>query len=159
MSLHGGEAAERVLSDWSVSRPQQMLHAAQFASCDGDIGPSAFSCRHGRFGFTLTFEQLFLSILPSTIFLTASLIQIGLLLGRKPKVATTLVQYTKLVSKSSCANHQMPVTALTACLKKRLLVLFLLLSSLRRYGSGPEAVASCRRVQFSLQPPSPSLTP
>ncbi|KAF4829664.1 ABC transporter FUM19 [Colletotrichum tropicale] len=69
-----------------------------FFACvdDESIGPSVQGCRND-FDFTLKFEQIFLSILPSSIFIALSLPRAVSLLRKPNIVGGTLLQCVKIV--------------------------------------------------------------
>lgn len=71
-----------------------------FASCDGTIGPFAHLCGHGRFDFTLLFEQCFLALLPSILFILVASIRLSQLWRAKPVTVPSSIIYLKLVSYS-----------------------------------------------------------
>ncbi len=88
----------RQYSDWHAPLGQQALTRAGFASCDGLIGPFAYVCRHGRFDLTLLFEDYFLALLPSAVFILVAFARISQLWGAKPKTIPSSFVYLKLVS-------------------------------------------------------------
>ena len=63
----------------------------EFSGClnDADLGPGVQGCRDD-FDFTLSFEKIFLSILPTAIFIAASIPRIVFLV-RRPKIARGLL--------------------------------------------------------------------
>lgn len=77
---------------------QHWLIQAGFARCDGSLGPFANICRSGRFDFTLLFEEYFLALLPSVVFIIVSLIRLNQLWGSKPKTFPSSIIFLKLVS-------------------------------------------------------------
>lgn len=64
-----------------------VLNSMSFTNCPGDasFGPTVRGCR-GNFDFTLTFEQIFFSIIPASLFILASCTRIQRLLKR-PRIA------------------------------------------------------------------------
>lgn len=81
-------------------KSQQTFGVAQFASCDDGWGPFAIGCKHGRFDFTLLFQQVFLTIVPSALFILGALVGICQLWAAKPVVKTTPRYYVKMVSET-----------------------------------------------------------
>ncbi|OAQ97367.1 hypothetical protein LLEC1_01279 [Akanthomyces lecanii] len=67
-----------------------------FAGCadDGSVGPSVHSCR-GGFDFTLKFEQIFFSIVPSSVFIVLGWFRLWSLLRRPCIVDGVWFQLTK----------------------------------------------------------------
>ncbi|KAI5460736.1 multidrug resistance-associated protein [Mariannaea sp. PMI_226] len=123
-----------------------------FSSCSSDatFGPVVKGCRDD-FDFTLTFERIFLSLVPSSLFVVASVVR-GLWLVRKP---TVVKSHTLQVVKVACVAY--------AALRLALLVLI---------SSGPgrharlfvpsavlESVASVAILALSLLEHSRSLRP
>jgi ATP-binding cassette subfamily C (CFTR/MRP) protein 1 len=67
----------------------------EFSTCANDetFGPSVQGCR-GDFDFTLKFEKIILSILPSAIFIALSVPRV-IIIVRKPKiVGGAILQFT-----------------------------------------------------------------
>ncbi len=75
------------------------LPTMDFAGCadDSSFGPSVHGCR-GGFDFTLRFEQIFFSILPSSLFIVLGLLRVWSLLRRSCVVNGVWFQLTKAVS-------------------------------------------------------------
>jgi hypothetical protein len=69
-----------------------------FTGClnDDAFGPSVLGCR-GDFDFTLQFEKIFLSIIPSSIFVALALTRTAILVRKPTIVKGTAFKYTKLV--------------------------------------------------------------
>lgn len=69
-----------------------------FSGCasDASIGPAVHGCR-GGFDFTLRFEQVVFSIVPSTIFIALWLSRILVLVRRRRRVDGTWFQLSKSV--------------------------------------------------------------
>lgn len=83
----------------SLEKLELNLPSMDFAGCadDSSFGPSVHGCRDG-FDFTLKFEQIFFSILPSSIFIALGLPRLWLLLRRPCVVDGVWFQLTKAVS-------------------------------------------------------------
>lgn len=99
----GGQAfgLDTLTAMYHGQQTQHILSAANFASCDDGWGPFTVGCRDGRFDFTLFFEQVVFTIVPSACFLLGALVGIVQLWGQKPKVRTTFSYYAKMVSRYS----------------------------------------------------------
>lgn len=69
-----------------------------FSTCDNDdsIGPGVSNCR-GGFDFTVVFELLFFTIVPSAIFIVLSLQRTAVLARRCIVVNAPVLQLAKLV--------------------------------------------------------------
>lgn len=69
-----------------------------FSGCvsDASLGPAVQGCR-GDFDFTIKFEKIFLSMIPSSIFIATSLTRV-LWLSRRPTIVRgAVVQTVKVV--------------------------------------------------------------
>ena len=64
---------------------------------DNSFGPHVLGCR-GDFDFTLQFEQIFLSILPSCIFMSAAFVRLVVLIRRPTMVEGFIFRLIKSVS-------------------------------------------------------------
>ncbi|KAL7785438.1 multidrug resistance-associated protein [Trichoderma afarasin] len=95
-----------------------------FTNCPGDasFGPTVRGCR-GNFDFTLTFEQIFFSIIPASLFILASCTRIQRLLKR-PRIAGSriswavkltailpyfMLRYTLLILSCNHSGRQVPL--------------------------------------------------
>lgn len=69
-----------------------------FSTCTNDdsIGPSVLGCRDD-FDFTVKFEQLFFSLIPSVLFIICSAWRITALVKRPIMVHAPMLQLVKLV--------------------------------------------------------------
>jgi len=63
---------------------------------DNTIGPAVKGCR-GDFDFTVTFQQIFCSLVPAGVFITLSIARIAYLLGKERIVRGRSIQFAKLV--------------------------------------------------------------
>lgn len=68
---------------------------------DGSWGPGVQGCR-GDFDFTQKFERIFLSIIPTSVFIASAIARVAVLAQRERIVNGVLLQLVKLVSVSSC---------------------------------------------------------
>lgn len=66
------------------------------ANIDRTNGPSAGSCR-GGFDFTVKFEELFLTVIPSCLFLAATLLRMLFLYKQQVKTKQTSITFLKWV--------------------------------------------------------------
>lgn len=76
-----------------------------FANCvdDSAFGPIVKGCR-GDFDFTLKFENIILSMLPSAVFIALSVPRV-IFLARRPSIAGgAILQYTKIVGFPQARN-------------------------------------------------------
>lgn len=64
---------------------------------DGSWGPGVRGCR-GDFDFTQKFERIFLSIIPTAVFVAAAVARITILLQRERIVGGIVLQSIKIVS-------------------------------------------------------------
>lgn len=64
---------------------------------DASFGPAVEGCRDD-FDFTVTFEKIILSIIPSSIFIALAAARITFLAGRRSVVDGVALQYVKVVS-------------------------------------------------------------
>lgn len=73
----------------------------EFAGCanDGAFGPSVHGCR-GDFDFTIRFEKIFFSIIPSAVLIAVAAPRLITLFRRSTIVGGTWYRYVKLVSLS-----------------------------------------------------------
>jgi hypothetical protein len=63
---------------------------------DEFLGPSVHGCR-GNFDFTLSFEKVFFSLIPASLFIIISMTRIAILVRRPRIVGGALLRYIKLV--------------------------------------------------------------
>lgn len=64
---------------------------------DGSWGPGVRGCR-GDFDFTQKFERIFLSIIPTVVFIAVAIARIAILLQRERIVGGLILQSIKIVS-------------------------------------------------------------
>lgn len=78
-----------------------------FTGCLNDeaFGPAVRGCR-GDFDFTIKFEQIFMVLLPASIFTAVSLSRIAFLARRPSIVAGAGLKYTKLVCTKTASVEQ-----------------------------------------------------
>ncbi|KAK2036799.1 ABC transporter [Colletotrichum somersetense] len=103
-----------------------------FFACvnDESIGPGVQGCRDD-FDFTMRFEQIFLSILPSSIFVALSLPRAVLLLRKPIIVGGTLLRFVKIVSFGVYAIFSLAILVYGVIEPSRFPVLFVAASGLR----------------------------
>ncbi|OTA90463.1 hypothetical protein M434DRAFT_77909 [Hypoxylon sp. CO27-5] len=92
-----------------------MLFSACADTNDQSLGPSVLGCR-GDFDFTIKFEQLVFSLVPSVIFIIASLWRIALIIRRPTIVGAPLLQLAKLGVLISYASLELALLILIAVL-------------------------------------------
>ncbi|KKA30744.1 hypothetical protein TD95_005155, partial [Thielaviopsis punctulata] len=80
-------------------------------SNDGSFGPTVLGCR-GNFDFTLTFENIFMSVVPSAIFTLAAIIRLMCLRGRNNVVSGHRLQMSKVVAITMLATVQLALLLL-----------------------------------------------
>ncbi|KAL7621968.1 hypothetical protein AAE478_007469 [Parahypoxylon ruwenzoriense] len=90
-----------------------MLFSACADANDQSVGPNVLGCR-GDFDFTITFEQLFFSIVPSAVFVVASLWRTALLIRRPVIVDAPLLRLTKLGAIVSYASLELSLVILVS---------------------------------------------
>ncbi|KAI5861411.1 ABC multidrug transporter [Durotheca rogersii] len=90
-----------------------MLFSACADTNDQSIGPSVLGCR-GDFDFTVKFEQLFFSLLPSAIFTVASLWRASLLIRRPTIVGAPVLRLAKMGALMSYASLECSLLLLVA---------------------------------------------
>ncbi|ROW01307.1 hypothetical protein VMCG_05930 [Cytospora schulzeri] len=97
-----------------------------FAGCvdDGSFGPAVEGCR-GGFDFTLKFEKIFLSLIPASIFIAASLPRFIYLLRRPVIVKESIFGTLKLLVIAAYAILQLTLLGLTAAETAKLRELFI----------------------------------
>ncbi|RYC61385.1 hypothetical protein CHU98_g4815 [Xylaria longipes] len=81
------------------------------------FGPAVLECRR-TFDFTLFFEELFFKLLPSIIFLIASVARIAVLVRNSPKVRFGLLHFAKIAIAGVFASLELAVLILT-CVDSR----------------------------------------
>lgn len=90
-----------------------------FSACtdanDQSLGPSVIGCR-GDFDFTVKFEQVVFSLVPSVIFVIASLWRIALIIRRPTIVGAPLLQLAKLGVLISYASLELALLILITVL-------------------------------------------
>lgn len=72
-------------------------------SADAAFGPVVEGCRDG-FDFTMSFEQYFLSLVPSVLFLVAATFRLRFLRKQKSQVEGKLLRSIKLVGSNRCIH-------------------------------------------------------
>lgn len=86
-----------------------------FSTCNGDesIGPGVSGCRD-EFDFTITFELVFFSILPSAVFIILSLWRSLVLSSRPIIVNAPILQLVKLVNRLQLCHVELSTNIISA---------------------------------------------